>query len=85
MAFRLALAVLGAAASVLGAAAYERVRDFTWVQGTEAFAKAAAEVAARARKELGATKLELRLTGRASDLANKEAAALGWSVVERVQ
>jgi hypothetical protein len=55
-----------------------------WVQWTEPFAKAAAEVAARARKELGATKLELHLTGSASAVAKKQAAALGWSVVERV-
>ena len=53
-----------------------------WVQWTEPFAKAAGEAGARAKKELGAGALELRLTGRASDLAKKEAAALGWKVVE---
>ena len=53
-----------------------------WVQWTEAFAKAAAEAGARARKELGAKKLELRLTGRVSAVAKQQATALGWSVVE---
>jgi hypothetical protein len=53
-----------------------------WVQWTEPFAKAVAEAGARAKKELGAASLELRLTGKASDLAKKEAGALGWKVVE---
>jgi len=53
-----------------------------WVQWTEPFAKAVTEAGARAKKELGAGALELRLTGKASDLAKKEAAALGWKVVE---
>jgi hypothetical protein len=53
-----------------------------WVQWTQAFAKAVADTAARARKELGATKLELRLTGRISALAKSEAGALGFAVVE---
>jgi hypothetical protein len=56
-----------------------------WVQWTKPFAEAASEAASRAKKELGASKLELRLTGRASDLAKKEAAALGWAVVEQVK
>jgi hypothetical protein len=56
-----------------------------WVQWTEPFAKAAGEAGARAKKELGAAKLELRLTGRASDVAKREAAALGWTVVESVR
>ena len=53
-----------------------------WVQWTEPFAKAVTEAGARAKKELGAGALELRLTGKASDLAKKEATALGWKVVE---
>jgi hypothetical protein len=56
-----------------------------WVQWTEAFAKAAAEAASRAKKELQATTLELRLTGQASPLAKKEAAGLGWTVVGGVK
>ena len=56
-----------------------------WVAWTETFAKAAAEAGARAKKELGAQKLVLRLTGRVSAVASKEATALGWSVVESVK
>jgi hypothetical protein len=65
-----------------GAGATVALVPVDWVQWTEPFAKAATDAAARAKKELGATKLELRLTGRASDLAKKEAAAIGWTIVE---
>ncbi len=50
---------------------------------TEPTAKAAAEIAARAKTELGASGLEMQLTGRASDRARKELQALGWSVKEQ--
>jgi hypothetical protein len=53
-----------------------------YVGWTDAFAKTATETAARAKAELGATKLELRITGKASATAKKEAQALGWTVVE---
>ena len=53
-----------------------------WAQWTEPFAKATTEAAVRAKKELGATKLELHMTGRASDLAKKEATAIGWTIVD---
>jgi len=53
-----------------------------WVQWTEPFARAVTEAGARAKKELAAGGLELHLTGKASDLAKKEATALGWKVVE---
>ena len=52
-----------------------------WVPWTEAFAKAAVETGGRAKAELGAKKLELRLTGRISALANKEVGVIGWRVV----
>jgi hypothetical protein len=55
-----------------------------WVQWTAPFQKAATEVKGRAQKELGATKLEVRMSGRMSDVAKKEMAALGWTVVENV-
>jgi hypothetical protein len=55
-----------------------------WVCWTEAFEKSATEVADRAKKELGAAKLELRLSGAASPSAKKELAARGWTVVENV-
>jgi hypothetical protein len=53
-----------------------------WIHWTAAFEKAATEVQARARKELGATKLEVRLSGTASPTARKELAARGIDVVE---
>jgi hypothetical protein len=55
-----------------------------WVRWTEAFEKSATEVADRAKKELGATTLELRMTGTMSAVAKKEMAARGWTVVENV-
>jgi hypothetical protein len=55
-----------------------------WIGWTQAFEQAAREVAARARAELGATKLELRMSGRMSDVAKQEMASLGWTVVEDV-
>ncbi len=54
------------------------------VRWTEPLDKASAQVAERAKKELGASKLELRLTGAASPSAKKELAARGWNVVENV-
>jgi hypothetical protein len=55
-----------------------------WVSWTEAYEKALGEVEKRAKAELGATKLELRMTGTMSAGAKKEMAARGWSVVENV-
>lgn len=52
---------------------------------TEAFANAVKQAGARARAELGAKSLELRLSGRVSDRARQELKALGWSVVESLQ
>jgi hypothetical protein len=55
-----------------------------WVSWTAAYEKALGEVERRAKAELGATKLELRLTGTMSAAAKKEMAARGWTVVENV-
>ena len=55
-----------------------------WVQWTAAYEKALGEVEKRAKAELGATKLELRMTGTMSAVAKQEMAARGWSVVENV-
>ena len=52
-----------------------------WVSWTAATQSALREIGTRARKELGATHLELALTGRASDLALKGFTELGWTVV----
>ena len=49
---------------------------------TEQVSKATAEIAARAKKELGASGLEMQLTGRASASARKELQKLGWVVKE---
>jgi hypothetical protein len=54
------------------------------VRWTEAFDKASAEVAERAKKELGATKLAIQMTGTMSATAKKELAARGWTVTENV-
>jgi hypothetical protein len=55
-----------------------------WVSWTDPVQKAASEIAARARQELGAKRVEMRLTGQASKRAREELAALGFSVQERV-
>jgi len=55
-----------------------------WVQWTAAYDKALTEVEKRAKAELGATKLELRMTGTMSAVAKKEMAARGWTVTENV-
>ncbi len=55
-----------------------------WVRWTEAYDKASSEVETRAKAELGATKLELQMTGSMSAVAKKEMAGRGWTVVEHV-
>jgi hypothetical protein len=55
-----------------------------WVPWTEASEKALVEIEKRAKAELGATKLELRLTGTMSPVAKKETAARGFTVVENL-
>jgi hypothetical protein len=53
-----------------------------YVRATRASMEVLEEIAARSRKELAATRLELVLTGRATERAKKEAKAIGWSVAE---
>jgi hypothetical protein len=55
-----------------------------WVQWTAVYEKTLGEVEKRTKAELGATKLELRMTGTMSAVAKKEMTARGWSVVENV-
>lgn len=55
-----------------------------WIAWTEPYAGAVAEIGERSKKELGATGLELQLTGRMSDRAKQETKALGWIVTENV-
>jgi hypothetical protein len=52
-----------------------------WVSWTAATHAALREMSDRTRKELGATRLDLALTGRPSDLARRELKQLGWVVV----
>jgi hypothetical protein len=54
-----------------------------YLSWTDASEKAVKEINARAKAELKATKLELRLSGRASDRAREELKALGWTVLEK--
>jgi hypothetical protein len=51
---------------------------------TESLQKAVTELGERAKKELGATRLELKTTGRTSDLARRKLQSLGWTVTEGV-
>jgi hypothetical protein len=55
-----------------------------WVRWTEPFDKASAEVARRAKAELGAARLELQTTARLSAAAEKELTARGFSVTENL-
>ena len=55
-----------------------------YVSWTEEVARAGAEIAGRARAELGASGLEMHLTGRVSRSARRELEALGWTVREDV-
>ncbi len=50
---------------------------------TEPVAEVSAEVAARAKKELGAKGLQMQLTGQVSQRARKELQALGWALKEK--
>ena len=52
-----------------------------WVSWTAATHAALREMSDRTRKELGATGLDLALTGRPSDRAKGELKGLGWTVV----
>ena len=80
-------AILPDARALVGKTADGRAIVFLpvdWIQWTAAFENAAREVGDRARKELGAMKLELHMSGRMSDVARKEMSSLGWTVVEGV-
>lgn len=55
-----------------------------WVRWSEALQKAGGEIAGRAKQELGATALELRVSGTATPAAQQGLAEQGWTVKERV-
>jgi hypothetical protein len=55
-----------------------------WARWTAPFEKAADEIASRAKSELGATSLELHMTGRITKTARERLAARGWTVTENV-
>lgn len=50
-----------------------------WVRATSSASATLTEIAARAKGELGATRLRLQVTGTVTDLAAKEFAAAGWT------
>jgi len=50
---------------------------------TESVAESAAEIAERAKKELGAKGLQMQLTGQVSTRARKELQGLGWALKEK--
>jgi hypothetical protein len=53
-----------------------------WLRWTEQIHKAATDLAARAKRELGATSLEVRVSGGASPAAKAGLQAAGWTVKE---
>jgi hypothetical protein len=57
---------------------------FDYLHWTAELEKAATEIGGRAKKELGAASLEVRLVGKVSDAARSGLAAAGWQVKEGV-
>ena len=55
-----------------------------WARWTAPFEKAADEIAARAKSELGAKSVELHMTGRITKTAKERLSARGWKVTENV-
>jgi hypothetical protein len=65
-----------------GAGARARVLlPLDWISWTAPTESALREISTRARKELGASRFEVALTGSASDLARRRLTDLGWTVV----
>lgn len=57
---------------------------FDYLRWTEALQKAAVEIGGRAKAELGAKTLEVRIAGKVSEATRKGLAAAGWQVKEGV-
>lgn len=55
-----------------------------WIRWTQAYETAGKAIASRAKAELGAQRLELKTSGRMSDLARKNTAALGFTTEQGV-
>jgi hypothetical protein len=55
-----------------------------WLRWTEALQKGGAEIADRAKKELGATALEVRVSGTVTPAAREGLGGFGWIVKEKV-
>lgn len=53
-----------------------------WVRWSEELQKAAVDIPPRAKQELGATGLEVRISGTATQTAKAALASLGWKVTE---
>jgi hypothetical protein len=78
------LRVLTDSRAMVAMAAGSRARallPLDWVSWTGSTHTALRQISSRASAELGATRLELSLTGRASDRAAGEFKKLGWTVV----
>jgi hypothetical protein len=54
-----------------------------WLRWTQTLQKSAAEIAQRAKQELGATSLEVRITGKATPAARQGLGASGWTLTEQ--
>lgn len=55
-----------------------------WMRWTEALQKGGQEIAGRAKQELGATALEVHISGAGTPAAKEGLGAYGWTVKERV-
>lgn len=55
-----------------------------WIRWTQAYETAARGIASRAKAELGSHRLDLKTSGRMSDVAKKNTAALGFRIEEGV-
>jgi hypothetical protein len=55
-----------------------------WLSWTAEFQKTLSSATERSRRELGASSLEMRLTGKASPEASRQIAALGWKLTESI-
>jgi len=62
----------------------EALLPFDYLRWTQPLEKAVIEIAERAKKELGATTLGVRIVGKASEAARKGLAESGWQVKEGV-
>ena len=70
-----------AVVAVLAGGRARALLPLDWIPWTAETEKALSQIARRAREELKTTRLEIELTGRASDRTVKELPGLGWTVI----